>query len=134
MRETDPEAPARDGPGDDAEFSDQPPQLLNFPRLQIEQSLKAAQRGDPEALAFWEGLWPEPGPCCVCGRLLAPLAAGSTILPDPPNAKRGLLMLGRQCDVCAALPTQVRMHRLNVLYKRMFPGFRSQRPAWNRYR
>ena len=113
---------------------EQPVQLLSLPVIEAEQWFKAAKRDDPEATAFFAELWPEPGPCFVCGAPLAAFEGGTALLPDPPNAKRGVLMLGRECDRCLALPTQVRMHKLTVMFKKMWPGFRPTRPAWNRPR
>src|ERR1043165_3061682 len=104
--------------------------LISIPYHAADRLHRAAGKGDPEALQLLNELWPGDVECFQCGRLLAPGEGTAAILPDPPNQRKGMAMLGRTCPACAALPYVWQMRKIIKIMRAMYPGWHPRRAGW----
>ncbi len=82
----------------------------------------ARVNGDPEAKAFFDGLYPADAICWLCDRPLGSDEPTIAILPDPAHA--GMAILTPQCAACTALPIAERKRRELAMTRAIWPGIR----------
>jgi hypothetical protein len=110
------------------------PLLLNISRSEFVPLDRAAQQGDAEAQAFFDGLWSayaeQEIPCWLCSQTV-PHPPFTFFTADPADETQQQLLALPLCGDCHQLPKLYKAGRVFKLFKRMYKSRRGKTLAFH---